>query len=119
MKWQGANSFRTSHYPYAEEMMRLCDREGIVVIDEVPAVGINLNFGSAKGKEPVDTYKVLKAHEHHRQVICDLIECDKNYACVVMWSVGNESDTATFPDSACEYYGPLIKPEKNGIHKMR
>ena len=36
LKWQGANSFRTSHYPYSEEMMRLCDREGIVVIDECP-----------------------------------------------------------------------------------
>ena len=109
MKWQGANSFRTSHYPYSEEMMRLCDREGIVVIDEVPAVGVNLNFGSAKGKEPVDTFKVLKTHEHHHDVIQDLIKRDKNYACVVMWSVGNESDTATFPDSACEYYEPLIE----------
>ena len=40
MKEMGANSFRTSHYPYSEEMMRLCDREGIVVIDETPAVGL-------------------------------------------------------------------------------
>ena len=40
MKQMGANSFRTSHYPYSEEMMRLCDREGIVVIDETPAVGL-------------------------------------------------------------------------------
>ena len=38
MKWQGANSFRTSHYPYSEEMMRLCDEEGFVVIDETTAV---------------------------------------------------------------------------------
>lgn len=45
MKWQGANSFRTSHYPYSEEMMRLCDEEGIVVIDETTAVGVNLEFG--------------------------------------------------------------------------
>ena len=35
MRWMGANLFRTSHYPYSEEMMRLCDREGIVVIDGV------------------------------------------------------------------------------------
>lgn len=41
----GANSFRTSHYPYSEEMMRLCDEEGIVVIDETTAVGVNLQFG--------------------------------------------------------------------------
>ena len=44
MKKMGANSFRTSHYPYSEEMMRLCDREGIVVIDETPAVGLMLSF---------------------------------------------------------------------------
>lgn len=28
LKWLNANSFRTSHYPYSEEMLRLCDREG-------------------------------------------------------------------------------------------
>lgn len=36
-----------------------------------------------------------------------MIKRDKNYACVVMWSIGNESDTTTFPDSAYEYYKPL------------
>lgn len=45
MKWQGANSFRTSHYPYSEEMMRLADEEGFVVIDETTAVGLFVGFG--------------------------------------------------------------------------
>ncbi|MEQ2200246.1 hypothetical protein XENOCAPTIV_025954 [Xenoophorus captivus] len=40
IKWLGANSFRTSHYPYAEEILQMCDRHGIVVIDESPGVGI-------------------------------------------------------------------------------
>lgn len=40
LKWLGANSFRTSHYPYAEEILQMCDRHGIVVIDECPGVGI-------------------------------------------------------------------------------
>ncbi|MFW6062480.1 MAG: glycoside hydrolase family 2 TIM barrel-domain containing protein, partial [Planctomycetota bacterium] len=40
LEWIGANSFRTSHYPYAEEIMQMADREGIVVIDESPAVGM-------------------------------------------------------------------------------
>ncbi len=40
LKWMGANSFRTSHYPYAEELMELCDQHGIVVVDEAPAVGM-------------------------------------------------------------------------------
>jgi beta-glucuronidase len=41
MEWLGANSFRTSHYPYAEEVLEYADRHGIVVIGETPAVGIN------------------------------------------------------------------------------
>ena len=40
IKWLGANSFRTSHYPYAEEIMDMADHEGIMVIDESPAVGL-------------------------------------------------------------------------------
>ena len=39
MEWLGANSFRTSHYPYAEEVLDYADRHGIVVIDETAAVG--------------------------------------------------------------------------------
>ncbi len=40
LKWLGANCFRTSHYPYAEEIMDQADQQGIVVIDECPAVGL-------------------------------------------------------------------------------
>ena len=41
MRWMGINCFRTSHYPYAEEIMDEADRWGIAVIDECPGVGIN------------------------------------------------------------------------------
>lgn len=40
IKWLGANCFRTSHYPYADEIMDMADQQGIVVIDESPGVGI-------------------------------------------------------------------------------
>lgn len=41
LDWFGANSFRTSHYPYSEETMNLADKLGFVVIDECPAVGFS------------------------------------------------------------------------------
>jgi beta-glucuronidase len=47
LDWIGANSFRTSHYPYAEEVLDHADRRGIVVIDEVAAVGMNTQLGTA------------------------------------------------------------------------
>ncbi len=113
MKWQGANSFRTSHYPYSEEMMQLCDEEGIVVIDEVPAVGINLNFGGGanfKTGEKVHTFDPvekggIRTQEHHKEVIRDVIARDKNRACVVMWSIANEADSGG--PGAYEYFKPL------------
>lgn len=40
IKWVGANAFRTSHYPYAEEIMDMADEMGIMIIDECPAVNI-------------------------------------------------------------------------------
>ena len=78
MRWMGANSFRTSHYPYSEEMMNLADREGFLVIDEIPAVG--LFFG--KGIE--------KRLALCKQYISELIARDKNHPSVVIWSIANE-----------------------------
>ncbi len=102
MKWMGANSFRASHYPYSEEMLNLCDREGIVVIGETPAVG--LNFPDS----PKDWYcELCRTKEHHEQVIRDMIARDKNHPCIVIWSVANEPDTAARPQSAYDYFKPL------------
>ena len=115
IKWQGANSFRTSHYPYSEEMMQLCDEEGIVVIDEVPAVGVHLNFGGGanfKNGKKVETFDPveeggIRSFEHHKEVIRDVISRDRNRACVVMWSIANESDSAG--KGAYEYFKPLFE----------
>jgi len=79
MKWVGANSFRTTHYPYSEQMMDLADRLGFLVIDETPAVGL---FFHEDGLE-------------RRLVLCrqyteEMIARDKNHPSVIMWSVANE-----------------------------
>ena len=109
LRWIGANSFRTSHYPYSEELMRLADREGFVVIDEVPAVGLHLNFGSFFGGsgKPHKTWEELGTKEHHAQVIRELIARDKNHPCVVMWSIANEP--ASEEEGAHEYFQPLVQ----------
>ena len=111
MKWQGVNSFRCSHYPYSEEMMRLADEEGLVVIDETPAVGLNLAFGGGanfdgKKKGTFDREYGLQTFPHHREVIRDLIARDKNYACVVMWNIANEPDGCG--EGAFAYFEPLF-----------
>ena len=57
MEWIGANSFRTSHYPYAEEVLEFADRHGIVVIDETAAVGLNMGVvGGMSGTPPFPTF---------------------------------------------------------------
>lgn len=40
IKWIGANAYRTSHYPYAEEIMDFADQMGIMIIDECPGVDV-------------------------------------------------------------------------------
>ena len=94
--WLHANCFRTSHYPYAEEMYQLCDREGIVIVDETPAVGMwaSEEYGWGLG-------------EYHAQVLSDMIARDRNHPCVVVWSLGNEPSTDTYPDKAYDYWRPL------------
>ncbi|XP_077596730.1 beta-glucuronidase [Stigmatopora nigra] len=90
MKWLGANSFRTSHYPYAEEILQMCDRHGIVVIDECPGVGIKdiRSFGNV-------------SLSHHLDVMDELVRRDKNHPSVVMWSVANEPASEMTP---AEFY---------------
>ena len=97
--WLGANSFRTSHYPYADNMYDLCDREGIVIIDEVPAVGMS-----------AAQYTDRAFHEMHAQTLRDLIARDKNHPSVVMWSIANEpwyDQGGQDSRNALDYFTPL------------
>ena len=108
MKWIGANSFRTSHYPYSEEIYQMADREGFLVIDEVPAVGMFqslMNFMEAStGKqtaffEKETTPVLLKAH---LRAIEEMIARDKNHPSVVAWSLLNEPETTN--EAAVPYF---------------
>ena len=88
MKWINANSFRTSHYPYSEEMMFYADKKGIMVIDEVPAVSLDIRYANDK------------TLGNHKEYIRRLIDRDNNHPSVIMWAVGNEPNLV----GADEYY---------------
>nr|CAP60685.1 truncated beta glucuronidase fusion protein [synthetic construct] len=113
MDWIGANSYRTSHYPYAEEMLDWADEHGIVVIDETAAVGFNLSLGIGfeAGNKPKELYSEEavngETQQAHLQAIKELIARDKNHPSVVMWSIANEPDTR--PQGAREYFAPLAE----------
>ena len=63
-------------------------------------------FSADKGKSEDDTWELLQTTEAHQQVIRELIDRDKNHACVVMWSIANES--AQHVEGAHEYFEPLF-----------
>lgn len=111
LKWIGANSIRTSHYPYSEEIMSLADEYGFMVIDEVPAVGMNwwapdegkhwFDDGAFRSDRINDTTKAL-----HKELIKRLIERDKNHPCVIALSVANEA--ATHEKASYPYFKDVI-----------
>jgi len=81
MKAMGVNSLRTSHNPPAPELLDLCDRMGILVMDEVFDMW-------KKNKNPYDYAMVWD--EWHERDLKDFIRRDRNHACVIIWSIGNE-----------------------------
>lgn len=81
MRWTGANSFRTSHYPYDESVYDMADRLGFLIIDEMPSVGLYFY----DEQDNID----------RRRAVCDqyleeMIRRDKNHPSVIIWSVANE-----------------------------
>lgn len=113
MKWIHANCFRTSHYPYDEEWYQEADREGFLIIDEVPAVGM-MHWGNgdfiADGAHPVKSFfdgentAVLK--QRHLDAIHDMIKRDHNHPSVIAWSLFNEAETTT--DTAEKYFKDIF-----------
>jgi beta-glucuronidase len=111
LRWIGANSFRTSHYPYSEDVLDHADRHGILVIDETGAVGLNMGLGGGiVGGQGYATFSPDtindSTREVHAQAIRELIARDKNHPSVVLWSIANEPESQT--QGAEDYFRPLF-----------
>ncbi|WP_418666166.1 glycoside hydrolase family 2 TIM barrel-domain containing protein [Allofournierella sp.] len=83
----GLNAVRTSHYPNNPFFYELCDALGLYVIDECDL--------ESDGLTPVGQQTRLANDEKWRQAYLDRVERmvkrDRNFACVLLWSLGNES----------------------------
>jgi beta-galactosidase len=83
-KRHNINCIRTSHYPNDPYLLELCDEHGIYVVDECDHETHGLRNKGFPGTAP-DWLGAMQAR------MAQLVERDKNHACVVMWSLGNES----------------------------
>ncbi len=91
MKAHNINAVRTSHYPNHPYFYDLCDEYGLYVIDEV-----NLeSHGTWAKPGGADEDTVPNDRKDWHDIVLDraksLLERDKNHACVLIWSCGNES----------------------------
>ena len=79
MKQFGMNHIRTSHNPYSRDFIRLCDKHGILLVDELYDKWTRQHTG---GKVP---FEQLWQYD-----VPEWIKRDRNSPSVVLWSLGNE-----------------------------
>ena len=97
LKAIGCNAYRSSHNPPSPAMLDICDREGILVIDENRLTGIN---------------------DEHLRLLDRLIKRDRNHPSVILWSCGNEewgienNVQGTRLAQAMDAYAKLLDPTR-------
>ena len=89
MKQHNVNAVRTSHYPPHPELLRLCDELGMWVVEECDLETHGFIYTGWQDNPPADP--------RWREAMLDraqrMVESDKNHPSVVIWSLGNESDS--------------------------
>ena len=79
MKKFGMNHIRTSHNPYSEDFLKLCDKYGILVVDELYDKWLTQYAGGRVEWESL-----------WQKDVPEWVKRDRNHPSVVMWSLGNE-----------------------------
>ncbi|MEP6913770.1 MAG: beta-galactosidase GalB [bacterium] len=81
LKEMGVNAIRTSHNPPAPELLDLCDRLGIVVMDEA--------FDAWRRGKKKNDYHLLFDDWHEKDLRAQ-VRRDRNHPSIILWSIGNE-----------------------------
>ncbi len=84
MKQLNINTIRTSHYPNDPLLYMLADEMGFYVIDEADLETHGLHDWSYATKNPDWRHAHIDRAER-------MVQRDKNHACIIMFSLGNES----------------------------
>lgn len=100
LKEMGVNAIRTSHNPPASELLDLCDRMGLLVVDEFS-----------------DCWKLPKRSNDYSELFPDwseadlraLVRRDRNHPSVILWSIGNEINEQIEPE------GPALGKELSRV----
>ena len=79
MKEFGMNHIRTSHNPYSEDFLKLCDKYGILVVDELYDKWLQQYAGGRVEWESL-----------WQKDIPEWVKRDRNHPSVILWSLGNE-----------------------------
>ncbi|WP_295651187.1 glycoside hydrolase family 2 TIM barrel-domain containing protein [uncultured Mucilaginibacter sp.] len=111
LRGAGVNSLRLSHNPHADYLYDLCDKMGILVMDEAFdewELGKNKWIaGWNQGKPGQDGY-----HEYFKdwaeRDLADMVKRDRNHPSIILWSIGNEIDYPNDP-----YTDPILNTGRN------
>ena len=91
MKRHNVNAVRTSHYPNDHRFYDLCDELGLYVVDEANVESHAFNTSLCHDS----SYRATWLERVGR-----MVERDRNHACVIMWSLGNESGFGEHHDAS-------------------
>jgi beta-galactosidase len=100
LKEMGCNAIRTSHNPPAPELLDLCDRMGMLVMDE--------SFDCWKRGKTQNDYHLLFDAWHEKDWRAEL-QRDRNHPSIILWSIGNEISEQGRPE------GPAMAGELSRI----
>lgn len=96
IKNMGANAVRLGHYPPHPYVLNLCDRYGLLVLEEIPVWNV-----------PADILTTERYISLAKDYIAEMINRDKNHPSVLAWGIGNEFDSAN--EKVRKYVREMVK----------